>query len=340
MPCLVGIYDCMRAWFNPASISHAPWNKKKLDVHEYYYQKFTTNSDLYATGKETTGGAAGKKQALLKAKAMLTELIQAKNCGPILIRAAWHDSGTFDNGNSSKPWPEAGGAIGSIRTEHEINAGPNAGLKKALTVYLKPIKDQVPEVSWADLLQLGSAVAIELMGGPKIPMKYGRVDGVPTTLAPPPFGLPDAKPANPAEHLRYVFYKYNMNDKDIVALSGAHTVGRAFKDRSGAVEEGYLGGTAYTKKGVAHLQKSETAGGRPWTKTWLSFDNSYFTEMCKRDDDTISFPTDLVLMQEPGFKPHFEAFKADQAAFFAAYAESHKKLSELGSKFECEITGV
>jgi L-ascorbate peroxidase len=333
MPCLVSIYDCLRAWFNPASISHAPWSKKKLDVHEYYYQKFTQND---------SGSTDKQKEALLRAKAMLTELIQAKSCGPILIRAAWHDSGTFDNTNSGKPWPEAGGAIGSIRTDHEINAGPNAGLKKALTVYLKPIKDQVPEVSWADLLQLGSATAIELMGGPKIPMKYGRVDGIPQTLAPAPFGLPDACPEKPAEHLRYVFYKYNMNDKDIVALSGAHTVGRAFKDRSGVVEEGYLGGTAYTKKGAAHLLKSETAGGRPWTKDWLSFDNSYFTDMARQDPDTLQLVTDLVLMEDPGFKPHFEAFKADQSAFFAAYAESHKKLSELGAKFEPAggVTGV
>lgn len=41
------------------------------------------------------------------------------------------------------------------------------------------------------------------------------------------------------QHLRYVFGKYDsMTDEDIVALSGAHTLGRAFKDRSGTVENG------------------------------------------------------------------------------------------------------
>mmetsp|Transcript_114472 Transcript_114472/g.363837 ORF Transcript_114472/g.363837 Transcript_114472/m.363837 type:complete len:86 (+) Transcript_114472:153-410(+) len=39
-PCLVGIYDCLRAWCNPASISFAPWSKRRLDCHEYYYQEF------------------------------------------------------------------------------------------------------------------------------------------------------------------------------------------------------------------------------------------------------------------------------------------------------------
>jgi len=295
------------------------------------------------------GAGAAKRKELVKAKALVKELIESNSCGPILIRLAWHDSGTYDRANASKPWPEAGGAIGSIRTDHEINAGPNAGLKKALTLYLTPIKEKVPAVSWADLIQMASATAIELMGGPKIPMKYGRVDGVPAAPASPPFGLPDALPPfggpdkeDPAAHLRYVFYKYGMDDKDIVALSGAHTIGRAFKDRSGTVKEGYLDGTEYTVKGCPYLMKSETAGGRSWTKHWLRFDNSYFTDMEKEDTNCVTFPTDKVLMTDPGFKPHFDAFKADQAAFFAAYAESHKKLSELGAKFSprAGITGV
>merc|ERR1712187_980844 len=115
------------------------------------------------------------------------------------------------------------------------------------------------------------------------------------------------------------------------------TIGRAFKDRSGTVEEGYLSGTAYTSKGCPVLEKSETAGGRSWTKNWLKFDNSYFTDMSKNDPDCITFPTDAVLMTDPGFKPHFDLFARDQAAFFAAYAQSHKKLSELGTKWHYKV---
>jgi len=295
------------------------------------------------------GGGSPQKKELCKAKALLKELVLARSCGPILVRLAWHDSGTYDKAYAAMAWPEAGGAIGSIRTDHEINAGPNAGLKKAVTVYLKPIKDQVPLVSWADLIQMGSAVSIELMGGPRIRMRYGRVDGIPEQPAPPPFGLPDAlppfggpNPEDPAAHLRYVFYKYGMDDKDIVTLSGAHTIGRAFKDRSGTVAEGYLGGTDYTVKGCPYLLKSETAGGRSWTKNWLKFDNSYFTDMAKEDPQGVAFPTDKVLMSDPGFQPHFESFAKDKKAFFAAYTHSHKKLSELGAKFVPEdgITGI
>jgi len=297
------------------------------------------------------GAAAEKKKALVKAKGLVKAVVMEKSCGPILVRTAWHDAGTFDK-NSGKAWPDAGGATGSIRTDHEINAPPNAGLKKAITAYLQPIKDQVPGISWADLIQLGGAVSIEVMGGPSIPMKYGRVDGEPKDLQPVPFGLPGAmppfnqpgvrNPQDPAEHLRYVFYKYGMDDKDIVALSGAHTIGRAFKERSGAVSEGYMDGTAYTRKGAAELKNSLTCGGRSWTRNWLSFDNSYFVDMPKKDPECITFPTDAVLMTDPGFKPHFEEFAKDQAAFFKAYASAHKKLSECGSKFEpaSGITGI
>merc|ERR1712217_480338 len=128
------------------------------------------------------------------------------------------------------------------------------------------------------------------------------------------------------------------DDRDIVALSGAHTLGRAFKDRSDTVAEGYTSGTAYTAKGCPFLQNSETAGGRPWTKTWLTFDNTYFSEMAAQDKNCISFHTDKVLMTDPGFKQHFAEFARSEAAFFEQYAKSHKKLSELGAKFIEKLT--
>uniref|UniRef100_A0A7S2SH24 Plant heme peroxidase family profile domain-containing protein n=1 Tax=Rhizochromulina marina TaxID=1034831 RepID=A0A7S2SH24_9STRA len=286
---------------------------------------------------------SAKVAELRKARKLCEELIRSKSCAPILVRLAWHDSGTYDNNRSHLDWPNAGGAIGSIRTQHEINAGPNAGLSKALTKYLGPIKGEVPGVSWADLIQLASATAIEVSGGPKIPMRYGRVDGEPTDKTNPPFGLPDALPPfggdladdkDPAEHLRYVFEKYDMSDRDIVALSGAHTLGRAFKDRSGTVKEGYSKGTAYTSRGCPFVLNSETLGGRSWTKYWLSFDNSYFEDMAQEDPDCVTFPTDKVLMTDAGFQPHFMEFAESQSAFFTQYKESHKKLSELGAKFD------
>ena len=63
---------------------------------------------------------------------------------------------------------------GSIRFEPEINHGANAGLVNALKL-LEPIKAAHPTVGWADLMQMGSACAVECCGGPKIDLRYGRV---------------------------------------------------------------------------------------------------------------------------------------------------------------------
>jgi cytochrome c peroxidase len=80
----------------------------------------------------------------------------------------------------------------------------------------------------------------------------GRTDKDEKTIKPaeiPPNGrLPDA--AQGASHIRDVFYRMGFNDRDIVALSGAHTLGRCHTDRSG-----YSG---------------------PWTNTPTRFSNQYF----------------------------------------------------------------
>ena len=62
------------------------------------------------------------KETLSNAQTMIDGIIREKCCGPIFVRLAWHDSGTFDK-NVTGEWPAAGGAVGSIRFEPEINHG-------------------------------------------------------------------------------------------------------------------------------------------------------------------------------------------------------------------------
>jgi catalase (peroxidase I) len=59
-----------------------------------------------------------------------------------------------------------------------------AGLVDALNL-LKDIADSHRGVSYADLFQMASGVAIQLAGGPHIPLRYGRKDvDVPEGCAP------------------------------------------------------------------------------------------------------------------------------------------------------------
>lgn len=243
----------------------------------------SSSSALYVTKKD-----------LEVAQDKIDELIMEKNCGPIFVRLAWHDSGTFDKDVDGE-WPAAGGAIGSIRFEPEILHGANAGLAKAVEL-LQPIKDACPDVSYADIFQMASARAISLAGGPEIDMKYGRVDATGPEQCSPEGNLPDAEAADdgqfgcdsgtastkaktPHDHLRKVFYRMGIDDEGIVALSGAHTFGRAYKDRSGlgAEQTKFTDGSKQTRADGSEAKY--TPGGSSWTERWLIFDNSYFTTM-------------------------------------------------------------
>jgi L-ascorbate peroxidase len=188
---------------------------------------------------------AASKDDLVGALKMVDAIIHEKACGPILVRLAWHDSGTFDV-NIKEDWPKAGGAIASIRFEPEIKHGANAGLSCALEL-LGPVKEAFPDVSYADIFQMASARSIELAGGPSIGVKYGRVDATSPEQCSPEGNLPDGEAgengkyggtsgtastedSEPGGHLRKVFYRMGLNDEDIVALSGAHTFGKLTED--------------------------------------------------------------------------------------------------------------
>lgn len=285
------------------------------------------------------------------AQEMIDKIVLERNCGPVMVRLAWHDAGTFD-ASIKEEWPAAGGAIASIRFEPEINHGANAGLAGALKL-LEPVKQAFPDVSYADIFQMASARSIELAGGPKIDMKYGRCDATGPHQCSKEGNLPDAEPSaegkyggqggtaptedtSPNGHLRKVFYRMGLNDEEIVALSGAHTFGRAYKDRSGlgAKETKFTNGSKQVR--VDGSEAKYNPGGSSWTERWLIFDNSYFTTMAdaNADPELLKLSTDKTLFDDDGFRPFAEKFRDSQDAFFESYAKAHKKLSELGCKFE------
>lgn len=228
-----------------------------------------------------------------KVRRDLRALISSKNCAPLMLRLAWHDAGTYDVNTKT------GGANGSIRLEEEYTHGSNAGLKIAIDL-LEPIKKKHPKITYADLYQLAGVVAVEVTGGPTIDFVPGRRD---SSVCPREGRLPDAKKG--PQHLRDIFYRMGLSDKDIVALSGGHTLGKAHPERSGF--EG------------------------AWTKEPLKFDNSYFVELLKEEaEGLLKLPTDKALVEDPIFRHYVDLYAKDEDAFFRDYAESHKKLSELG----------
>jgi len=310
------------------------------------------------TSTATTIDGAAYKKSLYAARDDVDKLLIEKACGPIMVRLAWHDSGTYDIGLKDEAWPNAGGANASIRFKDENSHGANAGLINAIKL-LETIKEQHPLVSYADLYQMASARAIEYTGGgPNLEIRYGRQD------APTSFGaegnLPDGEARSntnkfggtsgttsteattAGRHLRKVFYRMGLNDEAIVALSGAHTLGRAYKDRSGqGQEETSVTNGSMTQKFANGTPASFHTGGSSWTENFFIFDNSYYTEVAhavtegdtKSSEELLKLSSDKAIFKDDQFRPYAMIFRNDLTAFYDSYKKAHKQLSELGAKF-------
>jgi hypothetical protein len=142
------------------------------------------------------------------------------------------------------------------------------------------------------------------MGGPKIPMKYGRKDATSPDMCHPEGNLPAANApfpsgSSPEGHLRAVFHRMGLTDQDIVALSGAHTVGRVHAHRSGACP---MKETKYTVASACPVGTT-TVGGASWTPNWVKFDNSYFKLAREHADEAlVVLETDAAIFKDPEFK--------------------------------------
>jgi cytochrome c peroxidase len=147
--------------------------------------------------------------------------------GPTLVRLAWHSSGTYD-----KMTKTGGSGEGTIRFKEELAHGGNAGLGDTAVKWMEPIHAKYDGLSYSDLYTLGGVAAIQAMGGPTIPWSSGRVDALDASAVTPDGRLPNADSGPPgadpddAAHLRAIFNRMGFNDQEIVALSGAHALGR------------------------------------------------------------------------------------------------------------------
>ncbi|CAJ1426308.1 unnamed protein product [Effrenium voratum] len=163
---------------------------------------------------------------------------------PILIRLAWHSSGTFCMTSCT------GGSNGAtMRYALEANDPENVYLEHARAL-LAPVKAKHPWISYADLWILGAYVALEHTLGPRIKFTGGRVDA-PEEHAVAPGRLPGAERGlaesmevdeqgrikgweNLAAHIRTVFGRMGITDREAVALiCGGHVYGRCHPNASG-----------------------------------------------------------------------------------------------------------
>lgn len=234
--------------------------------------------------------------------------------GPVFVRLAWHASGTFDAASGT------GGSNGAtMRFAPESTDGANAGLDKA-RARLEVLKAKYPGVSYADLWTLAGVVAIRTMGGPSIPWTSGRTDltEADASKVPPNGRLPNASLG--AEHIRDVFYRMGFNDQEIVALSGAHSLGRCHTDRSGFEGPWTYGPTTFSNEYFRMLLEEK------WTERQWNGPRQF--ENPKKD--LMMLPTDLVLIHDKSFRPYVDLYAKDKDQFNKDFAKAAGKLFSLG----------
>ena len=269
--------------------------------------------------KDVTGdGLKAVNLDALKSEVRMALINQKVNACPITMRHAWHMAGTFNKANGT------GGTEGcTIRFAPESTDGANAGLH-IIRDLLEPVKRNHPEISYADLYVIASAMAIEFTGGPEIPVNLGRSDHPDGKRCPENGRLPDALQG--PQHLRDVFGRMGFNDQEIVALSGGHTLGSAHRVRSGFDGQ--------------------------WTSRPLKFDNEYFVNLVTKrwrvrqwegpkqyedeEGKLMMLPSDIALLEDPIFREHVQRYAADAALFEKDFSAAYAKLMSLGCPAHCQ----
>ena len=214
---------------------------------------------------------------------------------PAHLRLAFHDAGTYDARTRT------GGAHGAVRLPEQLHRSENTGWGTACLELLAEAKAEYPSVSWADLVAIGGAAAVQKCGGPVIEVGLGRTD---TDVPAPPSRLPAG--IEGAAMLKSGFARMGMGPQELVALSGAHTLG--------------------------HAQR------RTFTSDTWTFSNSYFVELLTREANGVVganngglLLSDQALLRDPDLRRFVELYATDASRFNDDFAEAFRRLTWLGN---------
>ena len=242
-----------------------------------------------------------------------------------LLRLAFHDAVRRADGQTR-------GADGSIQYEIPDAENVRLGRPLALVMAMKP-----DGLSVADAVAVAGAAAVEASGGPRIAIGLGRLDA--SAAAPATLSRPIQQPGDEARDvvkrtlpepglstvgLRRYFRRVGLSDQELVALMGAHTLGR---------HNTLLN---MTKACLRNLTREclETAPVRaPFeARTPDAFDNSYYSLLLAWDDRSLErgeanfIPTDVALVLDASFRRHVVAFARSEPLFRTTFARAYAKL--------------
>ncbi|KAL6212066.1 hypothetical protein ACLB2K_017288 [Fragaria x ananassa] len=201
-----------------------------------------------------------------------------------VLRFVFHDAGTFQLDDNS------GGMNGSVI--YELDRPENK--EKA-----KNEVDAVQPVSWADMIAVAGAEAVSVCGGPTIRVALGRLD----SKEPDPEGkLPEE--TLDAAGLKQSFQTKGFSTQELVALSGAHTLGN----------KGFGSPTVFDNSYFKVLNEESVFSGSMSSLTGLPLDRAV-----PKDEECLRW---------------IKKYADDQNTFFEDFEKAYIKLVNSGARWK------
>ncbi|OMO68940.1 Plant peroxidase [Corchorus olitorius] len=253
--------------------------------------------------------------------------------GASLIRLHFHDC--FVNGCDASILLD-----NSANIQSEKDAGPNTNSTRGFDVVdniKTALENSCPGiVSCADILALAAEASVSLQGGPSWSVLLGRRDSLTANQAGANSSIPS--PFENLSNLTSKFSAVGLDTTDLVALSGAHTFGRAqcrlFVNRlynfSGTGNPDPTLNSSY----LTTLQQTCPQSGSGFNVANLdvttpdSFDNNYFANL-QTGQGLLQSDQELFSTSGAPTISLVNTFSSNQTAFFQSFTQSMIKMGNI-----------
>ncbi|XP_068666450.1 peroxidase 55 [Aristolochia californica] len=267
-------------------------------------------------------------------QAVLNKLIQTFVTIPATLRLFFHDC--FVEGC------DASVMIASPNGDAEKDAADNLSLAgdgfDTVIKAKEAVEAQCPGVvSCADILAIASRDVVVLAGGPTFNVELGRRDGLVSKASQVAGKLPE--PDSDLDQLNSIFIRNNLTQTDMIALSGAHTVGFSHCNRfanrlynfssSSAVDPSLDSSYAEELVKACPRDVDPSVAINMDPNTPQRFDNAYYQNVVQGKG---LFTSDDVLFTDPASRPTVNDFATNPSDFNAAFTTAMIKLGRVGVK--------
>ncbi|CAA3020400.1 peroxidase 31-like [Olea europaea var. sylvestris] len=195
-------------------------------------------------------------------------------------------------------------------------------------------------VSCADILAVAARNLVLMIGGPYYSVKLGRKDSLTSTASSIDGNLP--KPTMPMNQIFQIFESRGFSVQEMVALSGAHTIGFSHCKEFSSILYNYSitseSAPSYNPRfsqalrdACANYHQNPTLSVFNDVMSPNKFDNMYFQNLPK---GLGLLSSDHALNSDQRTKGYVDLYANNQTAFFEAFGVAMEKLSVYGVKSE------